>query len=99
MGHKREKPVPHSINDYVLMRVYGKRKFYLAQVKPKQLKICRIDVEMNEVVWTEDTKQYTIPSEKNWGNDDVAVINYGLRKNIDIEALSSEHPEMLLRLL
>ncbi len=99
MGHKREKPVRHAINDYVLMRVYGKKKFYFAQVKKTCLYLCKVHLETNDVRWTTETKQYNIPKEGEWASEDVAVKNFGLRKNINLTLLSEEQPELFLRLI
>ena len=98
MAHKREISVRHNINDYVMMRVYGKRKFYLGQVSTKNIIICRIDLESREVVKTDKTVFHN-SKEPNSSSQDIVVKNYGLRKNIDIVTLEQDHPELFLRLI
>ena len=99
MGHKREQSVKHCIGDYVMMRVYGRKKFYLAQVQSKRLRICKVNLDTNMVQWTDETKEYTIPTDNRLTGCDIVVVNYGLRRNIDIVKLEQESPELLLRLI
>lgn len=98
MAHKREQSLPSNINDYVLMRVYGRKKYYLAQRKKDHLIVCKINPETKEVNWTETTIPYRIIKGVD-GCDDRVIVNYGLRNNIDVEELERERPEFFLRLL
>lgn len=96
MAHKREYSVKHDVGDYVLMRTYGKKKFYLAQVKQNKLHVCRIDFIGNQLEKTNKIINYSIRS--TFGTD-IVVKNFGSSRKIDIHALESEYPELLLQLL
>jgi len=98
MAHKREVSVPFNINDYVMVRVYGKKRFYLAQVKKDStLNVCYVDLEKKEVLWSGKSTKGIVTNECSIG--DIIIKNYGLRKNINIDKMLENEPELVMRLL
>lgn len=73
------------------------KRFYLAQVKKDStLKVCYLDLEKKEVLWSGKSKKGIVTDTNSVG--DIIIKNYGSRKNIDVTKMIEKEPELLLRL-